>query len=99
MRNLTISDSINLNGCREYNLLRISNIESFLDSHLNNLDFYASAWKVIRDLEKEIMFENHPKDFIFIPYKPGGDVIFRLVNVVVQGDSRYVIYEFDSYFV
>jgi hypothetical protein len=96
MRKLTISRSINLNGCKEFNHLRISNIEHFLSDYGNNLDYYSSPFKIIYDLEKTILFENEPKECILIPYKPDGDIIFRIKEIKEENNLRIVIYEYEG---
>ena len=96
MRNLTVSNSINLNGCKEFNHLRISNIQDFLLGYGNNLDYYSSPFKILSDLENEIMFENNPKEYILISYKPDGDVIFRLKEMKEDGNLRIVVYKYNG---
>lgn len=95
MRNLTVSKSINFNGCKEFNHLRIYNLKNFLSEYGNNLDYYSSPFKILSDLESEIMFENNPDDCVLISYKPDGDIIFRLIEIKEEGDLRVVVYEYD----
>ncbi len=95
-RDLTVSKSINLNGAREFNHLRLVNLDDFLMEYGNNLEYYAPPFKILADLEKEIMFENNPEQTILVPYKPDGDIIFRLVGIEEEGGLRIVRYEYDS---
>ncbi len=95
MRNLTISNSTNLNGSKEFNHLRISNIQEFLSEYNNNFDYYSSPFKILSDLENKIMFENKPDDYILIPYKPYGDIIFKLIEIKEADELRIVVYEYD----
>ena len=94
MRNLTVSNSINLNGCKEFNHLRISNIQDFFSGYANNLDYYSSPFKILSDLERKIMFEDNPEEWILISYKPDGDIIFRLKEMKEDGGLRIVVYEY-----
>lgn len=97
VRDLTISKSINLNGAKEFNHLRITNIEDFLSSYGNNLDYYKTPFNILADLENQIKFKNNPKATIFCSYKDDGEVIFSLVNIREQGNLRIVEYSFDSF--
>ncbi len=96
MRKLTISTSINLNGCKEFNHLRISNIEDFFSNYGNNLDYYSSPFKILHDLEKVMLFENEPEECVLISYKPDGDIIFRLKEIKEEYNLRIVIYEYEG---
>lgn len=97
MRNLTISNSENLKGYREFNHLRITNLQEFFDSYKNNLDYYASPFQILSDLEDKVKFENNPEPHILVPYKEYGDVIFQLDNIVEEGGVRIVNYIFSSF--
>ena len=94
IRNLRISDSINLNGCKEFNHLRIRNIQEFLDGYGNNLDYYKSPFSIFAELEKRILFENNPEKCILIPYKEEGYVIFDLERICEFDNLRIVEYSF-----
>lgn len=96
MRDLTVSNSINLNGCKEFNRLRIPNINDFFDMYGNNLDCYSSPFQILLDLESKIMFENNPEEFILIPYKRDGDIIFRLIEIKEEDHLRVVVYAYDG---
>lgn len=96
MRNLTISDSKNLNGAKEFNHLRITNLDRFFEVYENNLDYYATPFSIFADLENKVKFANNPEELVFCPYKDEGDVIFRLVGLREEGRRRIVEYEFDT---
>jgi hypothetical protein len=96
MRNLTISDSKNLKGCKEFNHLRITNIEEFFYYYSNNLDYYAPPFKILAELENKILFENNPEKCIIIPYKEFGDIIFDFEGIRLSGDLRIVMYRFSG---
>ena len=96
MRDLKTSDSLNLYGCKEFNHLRISNIDIFFKYYQNNLDYYFTPFRILYELEKEIMFQNNPPEMIFIPYKPNGDIIFGLVEIKEEDELRIVTYEYQS---
>ena len=96
MRDLKISDSRNLYGCKEFNHLRISNIDVFHEYYQCNLDYYFTPFRILYELEKEIMFENNPPETIFIPYKPHGDIIFGLVEIKEENELRIVVYEYQA---
>jgi hypothetical protein len=96
MRNLTVSDSINLKGAKEFNHLRITNFDRFFDTYQNNLDYYATPFSILADLESKIKFANNPDEVILCSYKPDGDVIFRLAGIKEEGSLRIVEYEFEN---
>lgn len=101
--NLTVSKSRNLGTQREFNHLRISNIDVFLKEYANNIEFYASPFQILRELELAVMFKNDPDDFLLIDYKPNGgdgDIMFRLKSVA-RGEyhldkRRIVTYTYDG---
>ena len=92
MRKLGINQSINLNGSREFNHLRITDIEGFLDDYRAHYDVYQSPFKILQLLEDKIKFENNPPKIILIPYKDDGDIIFHLVGIRIENDIRIVEY-------
>lgn len=96
MRKLTISDSANLKGSKEFNHLRVSNLDRFFDFYQNNIDYYASPFSILADLETQVKFENDPEEVILCSYKPDGDIIFRLITIFEKGRLRIVEYEFDT---
>ncbi len=98
--NLTVSKSINLGTKREFNHLRISNLDVFLKEYSNSVEFYASPFKILRELEKAVMFKDDPDDFLLISYKPTGDIMFRLDGVgrskLRYDDRRIVTYTYEG---
>jgi hypothetical protein len=97
VRDLIVSDSINLKGSKEYNHLHIINLDEFLSGYASNLDYYAPPFKILADLEGKVMFENSPEKTILVSYKPEGDVVFDLIEVKVEGNLRVVVYRFSAY--
>jgi predicted GNAT superfamily acetyltransferase len=97
VRDLTVSKSINLNGAKEFNHLRIANLEQFLLNYASNLDYYSPPFKILAELENKIMYANRPEETILCSYKPDGDVIFRLEEVREEGNLRVVVYTFSTY--
>ena len=97
MRNLKILDSINLNGCKEFNYLRICNMKEFLDLYSNNLDYYNSPFAILAELEKKMLFENESQKCILISYKEEGDVIFDLERIYELNNLRIVEYSFRTF--
>jgi hypothetical protein len=96
MRDLTVSNSVNLNGSREFNHVRITNLEDFFNSYENNLEYYKSPFAILADLEEQVKFENKPEQTILCEYKPHGDIIFYFVNMYEQDNLRIVEYEYAS---
>lgn len=82
---------------KEFNHLRISNIEEFLESYPNNRDSYSPPFKIFADLENQVKFENYPGDVILCDYKPGGYVIFRLVEIKEVDRLRIVVFQYESF--
>jgi len=97
VRDLTASDSINLKGAKEFNHLRVVNLEEFLSSYPNNLDYYASPFKILADLEETIKYENNPESTVTVAYKDDGDVLFDLVGIEEKNGLRIVKYEFATF--
>lgn len=97
IRNLKINYGANLNGCKEFNHLRISNLPEFFSSYGNNLEYYKAPWKILSELEEQIKFVNNPEHALFVSYKEGGEVIFTLKEMYIEGDLRVVVYEFDTF--
>ncbi|MCX3266571.1 hypothetical protein [Pedobacter agri] len=80
---------------REYNHLRILNIDYFLESTSNTYEPYLSPFAILADLESQVMFENDPPESLLIGYKEDGDCIFELVSVdLIEHNRRTVTYEF-----
>lgn len=97
IRNLTIKTSTNLGAQREFNHLRISNLEEFLKSYTNNIEFYRSPYQILEDLESQIKFVNDPPETLLITYKDEGDIIFDLVGVSLSSrDVRIVEYQYST---
>jgi len=96
MRDLEISNSSNLNGHMEFNHLRISNINDFFESYSNKYNYYKPPFKILSDLESEILYLNNPPDSILISYKPDGDIIFLLKGIIEVDNKRTVIYEYNT---
>lgn len=101
--NLTVSKSRNLGTQREFNHLRLSNMDSFLREYQNKIEFYASPFQILRELELTVMFKDKPDDFLLIDYKPNGgdgDIMFRLDSVVRKespiDDRRIVTYTYEG---
>lgn len=97
VRDLKIVNSGNLTGAKEFNILRVVNIDEFLATNLNNLDFYRSPFQILADLEEAIKFENSPDSTVTVPYKDEGDVIFDLVGIEEKDNARIVKYEFATF--
>lgn len=96
IRDLTISTNQNLKNTREFNHLRVTNLNDFLTTYGNRFDYYESPFQVLADLERKIKFENSPGQTILCSYKPDGDMIFELVDVKEEGSVRIVEYEYRS---
>jgi hypothetical protein len=97
VRDLTVSESLNMKGVREFNHLRVANLDDFLARYPNNLDYYASPFKILSDLEEAVKYENNPETTVLIAYKDDGDVIFRLEGIEEKNGLRIVQYSFDTF--
>lgn len=80
----------------EFNHLRVSNIDEFLEEYGNNNSYYNSPFEILYELEKHIKFKNDPDKSLLIPYKEWGDIIFVLSNVYQKGRLRIVEYYYDT---
>ena len=92
MRNLKTSTVLG----KEFNYLRISNINEFLSSYSSNFEYYASSFQILYELEKRIMFKNNPDDCMLINYKEDGYIIFRLKEMKEENNLRVVVYEYEG---
>jgi hypothetical protein len=97
VRELTVPQSLNLKGVREFNHLRVLNLDEFFADYTNNLDYYASPFKILAELEEAIKYENNPDTTVTVAYKPDGDVLFDLVGIEEQNGLRIVKYEFATF--
>lgn len=80
---------------KEFNLLRITNIDEFLSVYTNNTSYYSSAFKIMADLEEEIKFHDSFDKLVCIGYKLDGDIFFELVDAYTdEYDRRIVKYKY-----
>ena len=91
IRKLKVED----NGIKEFNHLRISNLNYFFSVYGNNKNCYLSPFKILANLEKKVLFKNNPPEFIMVPYKSGGAGIFRRTRIKEKDNIRIVYYEYD----
>ncbi len=97
VRPLEIVQPKNRKEMREFNHLRISNLQSFLDQYFNNLDYYDSPFTVLAGLEAEVKFTNDPPKVVLASYKPDGEMIFNLIRVYEDTHHRRIVeYEFST---
>lgn len=95
MRDLSLSHTgSNLNGSKEFNHVRLTNLDEFLNSYTNNLDYYQSPFAILADLEAQVKYENNPPECITVSYKEDGDIIFNFVRMYEGCGVRYVQYEY-----
>jgi hypothetical protein len=94
MRNLKVSTSFNLGEQREFNHLRISNLDEFFEDYTNNLEYYKSPFKIFKELEEQVLFKNNPKATVLVDYKENGSIIFDLEEIKEVGDLRVVVYSY-----
>lgn len=97
MRDLEVINIGHMAGHKEFNHLRISNIDEFFENYNNNQDYYKSPFAILAELEKQIMFENNPPKHILIDYKPDGSIIFELIKVYETFPNlRIVAYSYNG---
>lgn len=97
MRELTVRENApNLNGAKEFNHLRITNLNSFLEDYGNKYDYYKSPFAILAELEEKVKYENNPPESVDIAYKDFGFMIFDLKGVYEKNgdDRRFVEYAF-----
>jgi len=97
MRELKIANSKNLTGSKEFNHMRITNIDHYLDSYKCKFDYYKSPFEILAELEEKIKYENNPEATILCSYKPDGEVVFLLESIKEQDDLRIVEYRFENF--
>lgn len=85
-------------GINELNLLRITNMNDYLERYACKNSMYKSPFEVLADLEEKIKLKNNPEEIILCSYKSEGDVIFRLAQIRIDKDNRRIVeYEFDTF--
>jgi len=94
MRKLIVSNSINMNGSKEFNHVRIVNIDDFFNAYGNNFDYYRSPFEILADLEKEVKFLNEFESCYLISYKPEGECIFDFIDVKEIDRIRVVTFKY-----
>lgn len=82
---------------RKFNHLRVSNIDEFLSSYKNNSEYYSPPFKILRELEDVIIFDDKPEQCSLISYKIDGYVIFDLEKVETVDGVRFVTYNFNGF--
>jgi len=83
---------------KEWNHLRISNIEYFLDQYGNKSEPYTPPFEILADLESQIKFENEPEETVSVAYKDDGDCLFDLVSITNDPQGRRIVtYQFSTY--
>lgn len=82
---------------RKFNHLRVSNIDDFLSAYRNNSEYYSPPFKILRELEKVIVFEDSPEPCALIDYKTDGCVIFDLEGIKVENGVRIITYSFNGF--
>lgn len=92
-----MSESVNLKSSKEFNHLRVVNIEEFLSNYTCNRNYYSPPFKILAELEEKIMYSNSPEKTVLCSYKPDGDVIFDLEEIREEGNLRVVVYRFSTY--
>lgn len=85
------------NNHNEFNLIRVTNIQAFLDSYTNNIDYYKTAFQILLDLEDKVKYSDNPDNTVSVSYKEEGEVLFDLVSVREINNTRIVEYEFSFY--
>lgn len=80
---------------RKY-LLKIGNYEYFIKCSTNAGTYYTSAHQILADLEKEIIFKQHPEKTILIPYKEWGDCIFIFDRIYREEGNVFIVYNYDT---
>lgn len=82
-----------LSAYSEFNHLRVTNLNQFLHEYENNIDYYASPYAILAQLEAQVKYEQLP-GFVSVPYKDGGDVLFDFVQLYQDGGRRIVEYTY-----
>lgn len=83
-------------SAKEFNHLRVSNLQDFLNSYENNIEFYKSPFEILADLESQVKFANNPEKVVLCAYKDEGDIIFDLVGIKDDGKRRIAEYEYST---
>jgi hypothetical protein len=91
-----ISRSINLGEQRECAQLRITNLDYFFEYHSPGVEYYAAPFKILAELEAQVIFTNHPPESVLASYKPEGDCIFEFVRREHKEGKVYYFYEYST---
>ena len=82
---------------KDINILKIKNLDHFLNYPSNNTDRYKSKFRILSDLEEEIKYQSNPDPTIMIVYKDFGFYIFVLLKIYIDDNGyRIVEYEFET---
>ncbi len=91
-----ISKSLNLGEQRMCAQLRITNMEYFLESQTPDVEYYHSPFKILAELEANVIFTDNPPDIALASYKPHGDCIFDFVRREHKEGKVYYFYEYST---
>lgn len=89
MRDLEKKDDI-----KEFNHLRITNLDEFFESYMNHWDIYLPPWQVLAQLEEEIKYDNELPSTVTIDYKDSGQVLFDYQGTKEEQRLRIVEYSY-----
>jgi len=81
---------------KEFNRLKIENLDQYLSMYVNRTINYVSAFQILANLEAEIRFLRVPESQISITYKTGAKLSFCLVGMDESVRPRIAKYRFDN---
>ncbi len=91
-----ISRSINLGEQRQCAQLRITNLDYFFEHHSPGVEYYAAPFKILAELEAQVIFTNNPPNTILVSYKLEGDCIFDFVRRKHEEGKVYYFYKYSG---
>ena len=87
-------------------MLKIENMDKFVDTFCSRYTYYRRAYDILAELDKTILESLEKGEFpewVLIPYKDGGDVIFQFSHFEIdlrEPDEKYrtlyVVYRYDT---
>lgn len=95
MKHLATTQGFHGTG-REFNHLKISNLDQFFSEYQNNGEPYRPPFAILADLEQQILFKDEPEKTILVRYIEGGYIIFDLVRIDTTSYIRTVTYQYSS---
>jgi hypothetical protein len=75
---------------------RSANLDYFFERHSPGIEYYAAPFKILAEIEAQVIFTNNPPESVLASYKPEGDCIFDFVRREHKEGKVYYFYEYST---